>query len=273
MEYADLHIHSTYSDGKLSIEEIIQYALEINLKGISITDHDTIDGLLNVDSLEKSSLDILPGIELSTTYNNEEIHILGYCIDIDNKSLASLLESLQNTRYKRAIKLVENLNKIGLNISSNDINGVYQGKSIGRPHIAQIIVNKGYAANYDEAFKTYLMPGTPSFVSRFKLETAEAIRVIKLAGGIPVLAHPGLIKNQLLINDVIDLGIDGIEVYHTIHTPHMVRGYYSIAKEKKLLITGGSDCHSDKQYEKPFIGSTKIPYVYVEELKASLGIK
>ncbi|MFZ7132125.1 MAG: PHP domain-containing protein [Eubacteriales bacterium] len=268
MEYADLHIHSIYSDGKLSVKSIIKYASELHLKTISITDHDTIEGLKEpIISQSHLSLEIVPGVEFSTVYKGQEIHILGYYFDINNEKLNQLLGILQHSRRQRAMEIAKKLKHVGIPIMEEDLDQVNHGYSVGRPHIAQIIVNKGFALDYNDAFHKYLLPGTQGYVPRYKLASKDAIEVIKGAGGISVLAHPGLIKDQSLIQEILTLDIDGIEVYHTKHTSQHVRHYYCLSKENDLLITGGSDCHGNKPFQKPFIGSTKIPNVYVDQLK------
>lgn len=268
MEYPDLHIHSNYSDGKLSLDSIIDYATQINLKAISITDHDTIEGIQNITGKhEDCSLEILPGIELSTFFKDNEVHVLGYNYDINDKGFIKNIKELQSQRLDRAIKIIHNLNNIGIPITLQDLNSICESNSYGRPHFAQIIVNKGFANNLNEAFQKYLIPGKPGFVPRFKLPSKNAVDIIHKAGGLAVLAHPGLIKNQELIKDILKLPFDGIEVYHSKHISNMVREYYRLAKDNNLLITGGSDCHESDTSKKPFIGTVKIPYEYVEQLK------
>ena len=268
MYYADLHMHSTHSDGKLSVEKIIEHAKNRNLKTISITDHDTISGTIEaVQSLNKGSLEVIPGIELSTIYQGEEIHILGYLFDVENKDFAQFIQSTQNHRLERANKMIEKFDSVGIHIDREELSKISQGDSIGRPHFARLLIKMGLVHSINEGFKKYLTPGTATYVERYKLTTLDAIKEIKNANGLSVLAHPGLIKNQGLINQILHMKIDGIEVYHPKNNSMQTREYYQITKENNLFITGGSDNHSGNSNEYPFIGSVKIPYSYVEKLK------
>jgi len=268
LDYADLHMHSTHSDGKLTVEEIIYHAKNMNLKGISITDHDTIDGTTKaINFKDKGNLDIIPGIEFSTVYNDEEIHILGYSFDCYNKEFNRFIRDMQQHRSDRAVKIIDKFSCVGIDLTMEELLQKSRGESIGRPHFAYLLIEKGYASSVQEAFGKYLVPGSLCYVERFKLSPEDTIKHIREAGGVSVLAHPGLIKNQDFVEKIIAMKIDGIEVYHSKHTSKQNREYYYIAKENQLLITGGSDCHSKIANEKPFIGSVKIPYSYVESLK------
>jgi len=261
-------MHSTHSDGKLTVEEIIYHAKNMNLKGISITDHDTIDGTTKaINFKDKGNLDIIPGIEFSTVYNDEEIHILGYSFDCYNKEFNRFIRDMQQHRSDRAVKIIDKFSCVGIDLTMEELLQKSRGESIGRPHFAYLLIEKGYASSVQEAFGKYLVPGSLCYVERFKLSPEDTIKHIREAGGVSVLAHPGLIKNQDFVEKIIAMKIDGIEVYHSKHTSKQNREYYYIAKENQLLITGGSDCHSKIANEKPFIGSVKIPYSYVESLK------
>lgn len=268
MDYADLHMHSNHSDGKMSVNEIIYQAKNLNLKAISITDHDTIDGTveaLNVNN--PRNLEIIPGIEFSTVHNGEEIHILGYLFQLDNKQLNTFIDNMQIHRSDRALQMVDKFQSMGINLTMDDLLQISKGASIGRPHFAHILIEKGYATSINDAFQKYLLPGSLCYVERHRVSPEYTINCIKEAGGISVLAHPGLIKKQRMISDIIAMKIDGIEVYHSKHNSKQIREYYSCARKNSLLITGGSDCHGKDPNEKPFIGSVKIPYTYVEKLK------
>lgn len=268
MDYADLHIHSTHSDGKMSVSEIIHHANNMNLKAISITDHDTITGTKEALSfIGNVNIEIIPGIEFSTVHNGEDIHILGYMFDPAHKEFNAFIENMQVHRSERAEKMVDKFHSLGIDITMNNLLEVSRGESIGRPHFAQLLIQKGYAKNIYDAFQKYLLPGSLCYVERYKLAPDYTIDMIKEAGGLAVLAHPGLIKNQESILDIIAMKIDGLEVYHSSHSSQQIREYYFNAKENNLLVTGGSDCHGKVPNEKPFIGSVKIPYTYVEKLK------
>lgn len=270
LEYADLHMHSTHSDGKLTVEEIIHHAKNMNLKCISITDHDTIDGTVEaINFKDKGNVDIIPGIEFSTLYEGEEIHILGYLFDCYDKEFNSFIRNMQEHRSDRAVKIIDKFRSIGIDLTMEELLQKSRGESIGRPHFAYLLMEKGYASSVQDAFKKYLLPGSVCYVERFKITPEDTIKRIREAGGVSILAHPGLIKNQDLVKSILEMKIDGIEVYHSKHTSKQNREYYYLARENQLFITGGSDCHSKIPNEKPFIGSVKIPYSYVENIKQS----
>ncbi len=242
----DLHIHTKASDGILSSSEVIDYAISIGLRGISITDHDTIDGLevaQNYIQQINTYLKFVPGIELNTDYNDSEVHILGYFIDYLNQPMLTRLMELRQSRYERAKKMIEKLHNMGLVINLDTVKKLAAGDLIGRPHIAQALMDKGYVFSIKEAFDKYISKGRPAYVPRYKFLPDEAIRIIHGAGGIAVLAHPGLIKNTNVVNEIITMGIEGIEVYYPEHHPLQIDYYLKLCKNKKLLVTGGSDFH------------------------------
>lgn len=242
----DLHIHTIASDGILSTEEVIDTSINMGLSGIAITDHDTVASLkIAEDYLKdmKNNFKFIPGIELNTDYKNSEVHILGYFIDYNNQPLLDKLIDLRNSRYKRAEKMIEKLRSMGFLIDFQMVKKLSGNDLIGRPHIAQALVDKGYVFSVKEAFDKYISKGRPAYIPRYKFSPNEAINLIKKAGGIAVLAHPGLIKNNLIVKEIIEMGIEGIEVYYPEHHPIQIDNYLKICEEKNLLITGGSDFH------------------------------
>lgn len=264
----DLHLHTTFSDGALTPLQVVNIAHELNLKAIAITDHDTIDGI--PEALQASSnhpdLEVIPGIELSTFLNNEEVHILGYYIDYKNPNLTKTLAHLQEEREERVIKIVNKLNELGINISYREVRERSLGKSIGRPHIATVLTEKGYTRSVSDAFSKYLVPGQPAYIPRQKISPPFAIDLIKQSHGIPVLAHPGLLTDQDIIFDLIKHGIMGIEVYHTDHSEDQTSYFEKLATNYNLLITGGSDCHGRDPL---LIGTLPIPEKLIFSLKES----
>lgn len=248
MLYADLHIHSNYSDGKLSPEEIVDLSIKRDIKCISITDHDNIDSQYIINNYaDNKYIKIISGLELSSQYENTEIHILCYFIDIENENLKQSLSKIKDTRQDRAKKIIRKLNEINISIDIEEINEQDYNRSIGRLHIAKLLVKKGYACNTKEAFQRYLMKNRPAFVERSKIGYKEALKLIADAKGIAVLAHPGEIYKNIFIEKVIKslkiYGLKGIEVFHPSHSARVVNDYYNLAKKYSLQITGGSDCH------------------------------
>lgn len=242
----DLHIHTNYSDGLLSPEEVIDLAIEKNLDGIAITDHDTVDGIetaIKYNSSLGKKLHIIPGIEFGSIENNGEVHILGYFIDYKSSEILDLSKELKKNRFRRSLKIVERLNHIGLDISMEDIDPLASEEIISRSHIAMALVQKNYVKDIDDAFNLYLNRGQIAYVEKLAPDIKTTINIIHRLGGIAVLAHPGLIKNKTIIKRCIDYNIDGIEAIHSKHSSNDVKYLLNIAKENNLIITGGSDCH------------------------------
>lgn len=242
----DLHVHSTVSDGLLSPAEVVEAASQIDLKGFSLTDHDTLGGIKEAqDYLEERGwpLIFVPGIELNTDFRESELHILGYFIRCEDEKLNKRLRQIWSARYERAVKMVERLRIMGLNISFEQVQRIARGDLIGRPHVAQALMDKGYVFSIKEAFQKYIGRGKPAYVPRYKFTPEEAIALIKDAGGVSVLAHPGLIREQDAIFQIIEMGIEGIEVYYPEHSEEQLQEYAALARRNGLLITGGSDFH------------------------------
>lgn len=253
----DLHIHSTASDGTFSAIEIVKMAFKLRLKAISITDHDTIDGATEaIQSGIPENLNFVPGIEISASPPEQfpcsgSFHILGYFIQLQNQSLNQTLKTLQEARKNRNPLIIQRLNDLGIDISINDIIVNASNGQIGRPHIAKALISKGVVRTINEAFDTYLGKGKPAYVDKFRFTSEQAIDMILKAGGIPVLAHPVLIKptnNQpieYLIEILKGMGLKGLEVYYSDHTELHVKQYSNIAKQFDLLETGGTDFHGN----------------------------
>ncbi len=265
---ADLHVHTTASDGLMSPDEVVKWAQVKRLAAVGITDHDTVNGIgPALEASIKYKVEIVPGIELSTLFEEEEIHILGYYIDFNAQWFREILEKIQNSRYERAEKIVAKLNSLGVNITHEQVKTIADDGAIGRPHIARAMIEKGYISNIKDAFREYIGKGCPAYVERYKLSTCEAIDIIKKLGGVSVLAHPGLIKNKSNIYKIIKLGVGGLEVYHSKHDEETIRNALSIASSHNLIITGGSDCHGMMLNNEPILGNFSVDYKNVQKLK------
>lgn len=262
----DLHLHTTYSDGLLTPEEVVRKAVALGLQTIAITDHDTVDGILPaiVEVRKYKGFEVIPGIELSSHCNGQEVHILGYYIDYEDLNLQKILLDLQENRKKRLEKIIVKLNNMGINIDIKDVQKKALGSSLGRPHIALALMEKGHVSSTKEAFEKYLAKGRPAYVPRKKLTPFDAIKIIKESGGIPVLAHPGLLEDDSIIPELISNGLMGIEVIHKEHTEAQTAYYTNVALAKNLLLTGGSDSHGE---EPLLLGTLNVPYEYVDKLK------
>lgn len=265
---ADLHIHTTSSDGVLSPKEVLEWASKKRITAISITDHDTVDGIQSaIDFSKNYSIEVIPGIEFSTELHSEEVHILAYCFDYKNNELLQKLNKIQSSRYLRAIKIIEKLKSIDVRVSFDKVQKYSQNGLIGRPHIARVMIEEGYVNSIKEAFDNYLAKDKIAYVERYKLTCSEAISIIKSLGGIPVLAHPGLLSKKLDLKYILDLGIKGIEVYHSKHNEEDIKKFSIIAKSRNLIITGGSDCHGTSFNNEPLIGNIWVDYSAVNCLK------
>lgn len=272
MKYADLHIHSKYSDGSLEPLEILKIAKERGVKYISITDHDCIDSqyILNNKNEYNEDVEVITGIEISSEYNNKEIHLLGYFIDIYNEGLIKCVNNLKNNRYHRTEEIVRRLNNLDIDISLDDLIEYSKNSTYGRAHIANVLLNKGYGNTFKEVFNKYLVYGAKAYVKMDKLSYKEALEIITKSGGIPILAHPGDINGFMGIENLIKelkcYGLKGIEVYHPSHSNSQLNNLYNISKKYKMIITGGSDCHGGCNDEEAAIGKHGINEILLNKL-------
>ena len=277
----DLHIHTTASDGSFTPAEILDHAQKLNLAAIAITDHDSIDGSREALRIGiPPSFNFLTGVEISAAHppffpGSGSFHILGYDIHLDNRDLNQALSKLQDARKNRNPAILKRLNKLGFGISLDEVKQEVGEGQLGRPHIAYAMVKKGFAASIDEAFDKYLGPHGPAYVDKYRIECEQAIHTIRAAGGVPVLAHPALLniendqKLDTLLQNLMKIGLAGIEVYYPGHSPQQIRQYTELARKYGLLITGGTDFHGTIT---PQIkmgsgkGSLFIPYLLYEKL-------
>ncbi len=265
---ADLHIHTYYSDGLLSPQQVIEYVKDKNLKTISITDHDAVAGVQEAIDLADREVEVIPGVELSTIYHEIDVHILGYYCDYQNSELIRYLTDLKCFRENRVRQMIEKLAKFGIKLEYNYVCNIAQQKGVlGRPHIATAMKEKGYVSTIDEAFYRFIGYHAPCYVPKKEIEPQEAIRIIKQFGGVPVLAHPGVYGSEEIIPLSIRSGIEGIEVWHPEHSRTCWERLLQIARENKLLITGGSDCHGGRKNGRVLIGEILLDNSYVEALK------
>lgn len=241
----DLHVHSTASDGAVKPADLVAMAKAEGVLGLAITDHDTADGLQDA-AAAASALDFpfIPGIELSAEQAERDVHILGYWLDMDIILANPLLKEMQAARFQRCYEIVERLNRLGMQLSAEDIIAAAgESGSLGRPHVAMAMLEAGYVKTIKEAFTKWLGRGMPGFVPRLKLMPNQAIDMIIEAKGVPVLAHPGKGVPDHFIPPLIKAGLGGIEVYHPDHNYAMCRKYLQMAQRNKLAATGGSDFH------------------------------
>ena len=267
MKFADLHLHTYYSDGTYSPQELIEAAKKAGLSCIAAVDHDTVSGIPPLLTAAKSSgLEVIPGIELTAEYEGTEIHFLGYLIDYLNAEFIGQLESLRQFRVQRIYKICEKLQGLGINLPADSVFKIAGKGTVGRLHVARAMVKEGFVENTYEAFNKYINDRGAAYVCGFRLGPQEAINLIKQAKGIPVLAHPNTLKNDALIPEFAKMGLMGLEVYYSEYSQGTINFYLAMAKQLDLLVSGGSDCHGDAKPEVK-IGMIKIPYELVEKIK------
>ncbi|WP_199873056.1 PHP domain-containing protein [Inediibacterium massiliense] len=268
----DMHVHTNASDGIFSPTQIVDWAYKKGLRGVAITDHDTVGGILEAVAASKKydNFLLIPGIEFSCIYDEKEVHVLGHFMDYTHKDLVEITSQIKEYRFTRIKKMIQKLKDMNISIEFEEVKKTVQDGSFGRPHIARILVQKGYADSISDAFEKFLVKGRPAFVERFKLSVKEAIHIIKKSRGIPTLAHPGLLDPSISIDDLIQKGFLGIEVYHREHDKQDEKRFLKKAKEYNLFITGGSDYHDDQNMGIPTIGSVGVSDELVMNMKNSV---
>ncbi|MGE5329576.1 MAG: PHP domain-containing protein [Deltaproteobacteria bacterium] len=271
-KYIDLHVHTTASDGSFKPYELVKYASEKGLCAIAITDHDTVSGINEAEKAgDKFGVEIIPGLEISVDHESE-MHILGYFIKASGNFEAKL-ENLRLRRNLRNEKIINKLRHLGFDISIDDIINEAQGESIGRPHIASLMMRKGYVKSIYEAFEIYLGEGKKAYYERERISPKEGIELIKCAGGIPVLAHPKYLNQNRLEEVVVELkdtGIQGIEVYYSLNKKEETKRYSRLAKKYGLIATGGTDFHGANKPDIDIgrgLGDFRLEYDVVEKMK------
>jgi predicted metal-dependent phosphoesterase TrpH len=256
MPFIDLHTHSNASDGTLPPREVVRLAKERGLAAFALTDHDTIDGLAAAVAAGKEfDVEVIPGVEISARHSLGSMHILGYFLDYESELLASRLAVLKQARKDRNPQIVAKLNKLGIPITMEQVEAISGGGQTGRPHLAQALYRGGYVRSLQEAFDVYLGNNGLAYVSKFRFPPEEAIAMIRDAGGVPVLAHPFTLGVHTyeglkpLLEELMGLGLAGVECYYPEHSPDQETLYLSLARKLGLLITGGSDFHGDNKPE------------------------
>jgi predicted metal-dependent phosphoesterase TrpH len=269
MKFADLHLHTSFSDGTYSPEELVAQAARQRLAAIALTDHDTVEGCARTASACRSAgIEFIPGAELTAEQDGNELHILGYEMDTEYPLLLTELAVFQSVRQDRIREMVARLNQHHVPLTADAVFALANCRAPGRPHVARALVKAGLCSSLDEAFERFLKKKRPAWVPKFKMSAARAIELIHLAGGVAVMAHPGLNRTDEVIPAMVEAGLDGIECFHTKHSTVTSEHYLEIAERFGLLITGGSDCHGLSK-GKPLIGTVKLPCEHVELLKAA----
>ncbi len=271
MSQIDLHIHSTASDGRFSPAEIVHQSVEGGLTIMALSDHDTVDGI--TPALEAAQafprLKVIPAVEINTDVPSGEAHVLGYFIDYTNRELLSALESLRHSRRERAQKMIAKLRNMGIYIDWQRVQEIAGSGAIGRPHLAQALLEKGYINSLREAFTRYISRGCPAYVEREKITPVEAVELILQADGLPVLAHPLTIDNpEAMIVQLKAVGLVGLEAYYGSYTVDEINRLVGLADKYNLITTGGSDYHGLDASTETMIGGVDVPVESTERLIA-----
>jgi len=276
----DLHVHTTLSDGTVTPREVVRLAKRIGLRAIAITDHDTIRG--NEEAIHEGTelgIEVVPGVEVSVDVHDGTMHVLGYYIDIHCGSLVRVLERIENARHERNREILDKLRRLGMPLEYDTIKAVASEGPVGRPHIAQALVQRRHVASVREAFDRYLKKGAPAYAERLRFSEVEAIQSIRQAGGIAVLAHPSSLNCgdnaalSAIVGRLVAAGLQGIEVYYPSHSLRMRRTVEELAAHYGLLVTGGTDFHGAIYPEIKLgfgYGDLYVPYSLLEKMGSRL---
>lgn len=258
----DLHLHTTASDGRLTPAELIARAAAAGLRTIAVTDHDTTAAVAEARALaEAAGLELVTGIELTAVHGGRDVHLLGYFFDPDDPALVALLEAQRALRVARTREIGARLARLGAPIDVETVIATVAarpGRSVGRPLLAQALLDRGHVASRQEAFDRYLAEGQPAYVPREGRAPADFVRAVHAAGGVISFAHPGVTRQDAIIEPLVADGLDAIEVYHSDHTPEAQETYLALARRLGALVSGGSDFHGDGE-RRGTLGRVSLP--------------
>jgi predicted metal-dependent phosphoesterase TrpH len=263
----DLHAHTTASDGTLTARELVAEAVRRGLRVLAVTDHDSTEAVGPALAAAPAHLTIVPGIEINCDVEGAEIHVLGYEMDYAAEWFQAFCRAQREERRARVLHMAERLAELGLPVDPAEVWTLVEEGSAGRPHVAQVMVRRGYVKSVREAFDRYLAAGRPAYVPRRKLQPADAVRLIRRAGGVPVLAHPGLARRDDLIPELLGAGLLGIECYYPEHSAAQRAHYLELCRAHDLVATGGSDFHGPR-VRASVLGGTPVPLAAWEGLRA-----
>jgi 3',5'-nucleoside bisphosphate phosphatase len=273
--FADLHLHTRYSDGAFTPRELVEHAARLGFTAIAVTDHDTLDAIPEaLTAGAELGVEIIPGVEITSRVGTQELHMLAYLFGDSwrDPNLQAVLKHATQVRHQRVEQFVAKLNELGVALTLEDVLACSECGTVGRPHVALALKNRGYVASVDEAFTRFLKRSKPAYVERYRMEASETIGHIKRAGGVAVIAHPGLNDLDKRLHEMVDQGMAGIEVWHSRHTPAQVARYLKMTENLGVCATGGSDCHGMGR-DGMLLGRIKLPYERVEVLKAAIPAK
>lgn len=263
----DLHLHTTASDGHYSPAQIVAMAQARHVRDISITDHDTVAGVAEALSACRGSIvRVIPGVEINALQRQTELHILGYYIDPCDPALLKTLAHLRRSRQDRAERMARKLAKLGLPVDLSRVKRSSDAGTIGRPHLAEALVRKGYVGSVSEAFERYIGRGAPAYVERFRLSPDDAIRIVIEVGGVPVLAHP--LNVMRLLPELVKSGLAGLEAYYPGYSASQSAWLMRQGQVLGLVATGGSDFHGEARAPHVGLGGVEVPRSAVSALRS-----
>lgn len=262
----DLHVHTSASDGTLAPRQVVALAASVGVRFLGVADHDSTEGIAEaIEAAASLPVEIVPAVEINAEYARTELHILGYYVDVNAPGLQRILSRLRDGRVQRARAMVDRLGALGLGIEWERVSALAGDGAVGRPHVAQALVEKGHADTVEQAFHRYIGRGRPGYVGRFKLSPPRAIEAIRAAGGLPVLAHP--LSLMGVVPDLARAGLAGLEAYYTGYSGQETHLLLELATKYGLLVTGGSDFHGLDVMPNAVLGGVDIPLSVIQELK------
>jgi predicted metal-dependent phosphoesterase TrpH len=267
----DLHMHSTYSDGVHTPAALIRMAKGKGLSGVALTDHDSMDGFTELQaSAREAGVEVMTGVELSCEFNGRDLHVLAYGVDPANEKLQVLLREFRASRERRGIRIVEKLAEQGVRLDIGRVLARAGAGALGRPHIAEALIEAGYVTDHAQAFARYIGEGCPAYVDKFKMPPAQAVASIHAAGGLAFIAHPGYyMEDYEAFLRLLDEGFDGVEVFHPYHIPPVITRLLGLARDRGLLISGGSDFHGFAGRDN--MGEPTVSHALLERIQETLA--
>ncbi len=273
MKFADLHLHTNFSDGTFAPEELAARGRQLGFAALALTDHDTVEGCARMAAAcTAAGMEFIAGTELTAEHADVEVHLLGYLVDTQNPKLLSEIARFQAVRQDRIRQMTARLNELNVPLEVESVFTLANCKSPGRPHVARALVQARLVRTLDEAFERFLKKNRPAWVPKARMSALEGIELIHQAGGLAIMAHPGLNRTDEIIPALVEAGLDGLECFHTKHSTTTSEHYLEMADRYHLLVTGGSDCHGFSK-NKPLIGTVKLPYEHVERLREAASRK
>lgn len=265
----DLHVHTTESDGTWTPQELVREAQKRGLSTIAITDHDTTSGVAPALQSAPPGLQVIPGIEINAAVEGQDVHIVGLWVEPAHPRLQEQLRVLREARVERTEKMLKKLRDLGIKIGIDDVLKYAREEVVSRSHVASVLLEKGVVTTKQEAFDRLIGEGCPAYVERYKLDPAKAVGLLLQAGGVPILAHPGLLRSLDVLPSLMEAGLVGLEVVHPSHDPSQIQYFLDLAEKLQLLPSGGSDCHGPGGKDQVFLGGWTIPEEWLHRLAAA----